>query len=156
MALAAAMHHREHDRIRKAAEYKSTRKSSAAAELTLGGVGRLRRVLHLETKASKRRRKAGVSKGEVKSMAATRMQHARERRCRRGISPWLRPAQGCVCCCGGGRSARDYVGVTRELSGETLMGPFRAEPAALPFRGFSFSCPCRYMGQNSVHLNKRP
>ena len=72
MALAAAMHHREHDRIRKAAEYKSTRKSSAS-DLTLGGVVRLPRVLHLEPKASKRRRKAGVSEGEAKSMAATRM-----------------------------------------------------------------------------------
>ena len=79
MALAAAMHHREHDSIRKAAEYKSTRKSSAA-DLTLGGVVRLPRVLHLEPKASKRRRKAGVSEGEAKSMAATRMQHARGRR----------------------------------------------------------------------------
>ena len=105
MALAAAMHHREHDRIRKAAEYKSTRKSSAS-DLTLGGVVRLPRVLHLEPKASKRRRKAGVSEGEAKSMAATRMQHARERRCRRGISPWLRPASGSLeaegCVCGGG------------------------------------------------------
>ena len=57
-----------------------TRRKPSAAELTLGGVGRLPRVLHLEPKASKRRRKAGVSKGEAKSMAATRMQHARGRR----------------------------------------------------------------------------
>ena len=73
MALAAATHHRESQWNQiKPQMYKSRRKSSAA-ELTLGGVGRLRRVLHLETKASKRRRKAGVSKGEAKSMAATRM-----------------------------------------------------------------------------------
>jgi hypothetical protein len=75
---------------------------------------------------SKRRRKAGVSKGEAKSMAARKTEHARERQdggggshhgCdRRTEASWRREASAAAARggqeSGSGRSERDYVGGT--------------------------------------------
>jgi hypothetical protein len=144
MALAAATRHRESQSNQiKPRMYKSRRKSSAA-ELTLGGVGRLPRVLHLEPKAGAaawqesvrakpnpwlqpgcNTREEKMGEGDL-TMAATGERGASRR-------------MGCVCGggerggegSGGGRSERGYVGGT-ELGAKTLMGSLRTEPPARP------------------------